>query len=68
MDVLTNAFIHIFSKMSLASISTCTIVNENVAESMLKAKINAMNEMGKFTDFNLGNWRYSSTPSREATL
>lgn len=55
MDVLTNAFIHPFSKMSLASISTCTIVNENVAESMLKAKINAMNEMGKFTDFNLGN-------------
>ena len=68
MNVLTNVFIHPFSEMSLASISTCTIVNENVTESMLKAKINAMNEMEKFTDFNLGNSRYSSTPSREAAL
>ena len=47
-DVLTNVFIHPFNEMPLASISTSIIVNENAAESMLEAKINEMNKMGKF--------------------
>ena len=47
-DVLTNVFIHPFSEMTLASISTGIIVNENAAERMLEGKINGINEMGKF--------------------
>ena len=47
-DIFTNVFILPFSEMPLASISTGLIVNENTAESILEAKINGMNEMGKF--------------------
>ena len=47
-DIFTNVFILPFSEMPLASISTGLIVNENIAESILEAKINGMNEMGKF--------------------
>ena len=35
-------------RMPLASISTGIIVNENAAQSMLEAKINEMNKIGKF--------------------
>lgn len=48
MDVLTNVFIHPFSEMSLASISTGIIATENAAESMLEAEINGMNKIAKF--------------------
>lgn len=47
-DVLTNVFIHPFSEMSLASISTGIIATENAAESMLEAEINGMNKIAKF--------------------
>ena len=47
-DVLTNVSIHPFSEKPFASISTGITVNENDAASILEAKINGMNEMGKF--------------------
>ena len=46
-DVLTNVFILPFIEMLLGSISTGIIVKENAAESMVKATINGINEMGR---------------------
>ena len=46
-DVLTNVSIHPFSEKPFASFSTGITVNENDAASILEAKINGMNEMGK---------------------
>ena len=53
-DVLTNVFIHPFSDIPLASISTGIVVSEDIAARIIDAKCQGINEMNQFIDNRLG--------------